>query len=429
MTMNPNDFAYKKLNGQRATHKQFAQKISTLSMGDISKGIPPMSQSEIMHTLGFKDRKSIRQYLNLAKELNLFDESKKDDFKIKEYKLLAVLEDFCKTPEMQTWITNMKSRARGGKPFGGLNKYLVIFKNVCDTLEIVPLQWISGANREEILKQSEIYMDKFIELYFTQRAKIKYGNTWTPKSVNPIIIKYSYSKPVRDFMRIHGYPYPEGQGGSMSQSIAPFHGKYASVRLTMEEYKRGQNFIVNEYGLDSDVFRWYSVGVEALPRKLAIHTMKNDYEIIKTKYGEFYSMEAYETKTSHYKGGKWNKLIFSDLTKKSINLVKERGNFIIEERKAWKATEDIYPKLRATYKFLNKTHLSPRIPNEPETSYWIEHSSHALRHIGAQIWLYMTKWNLEFVASMGWKKVQELSDSYGEMPAQMRIEILEDIRF
>lgn len=427
--MNPDDFAYKKLGGKRATHREFAQKIATLAMGDISKAIPPMVQSEIMEQLGFKDKKSIRQYMNLAKELNLFDETKKDDFNISEFKLLAKMDDYIKNPVMQTWITNMKSRARGGKPFGGLQHYLTNFKNVSDTLEIQPLQWISGANREEILKQGELYMDRFIELYFEKKAKIRYSKLWTPKSVNPIIIKYAYSKAIRDFMRIHGYPYPEGQGGSMSQSIAPFHGKYADVRLTMDEYKNGQQYIIDTYGLDTDIFRWYSVGIEALPRKTAIHTMKNDYEVIKTKYGEFYSMEAIETKTSHYKGGKWNKLIYSELTKQSINQVNKRGIYVIEERNLSTAIKDIYPKLRDTYKFLNKTHLSPRIADNPETSYWLEHTSHALRHVGAQIWLYMTKWNLDFVASMGWKKVQELSDSYGGMPAQMRIEILEEIRF
>ena len=57
----------------------------------------------------------------------------------------------------------------------------------------------------------------------------------------------------------------------------------------------------------------------------------------------------------------------------------------------------------------------------------MEHPSHVLRHIGAQLLLKKTKWNVEFVAKRGWKKSQELVDSYGEMPPEIEMEVLDSI--
>ncbi len=426
--LDPNAYAYKKLFGKRATNMEFAIKVSQMATGDMQKGTPPMTYKEIQVTLGYKDKKSIQRFMNLAKKEGIVDESKKEAFKLSDYKYLKSIDDFIKLPSVQTWVTDMKGRARGGKPFGGTAVMLRRFKVVCDTLEVDPMQFISGINREEILNQTKTYMNNFIEIYFRKEAKVQYAKNWSPERYNRVIISYAYAKSVRDFMRIHGYNYPEGTGGVMSQSISSFHGNYSDVRMTIEEYRKGKKYIKDKWGLDSDIFRWFSYGVEALPRKMAIFNALNNYEIVNSKGKEYYSMVAIETKTSHYKGGKWKKIIYDEDTKESIRLVQKRSNYVIEERTLDKAINDIYPKLKEVYKMLNKTHLHCRVLDDESTSYFLEHCSHTLRHCGAQIWLLMTKWNLDFVASMGWKKVQELSDSYGEMPESMRMEILEDLR-
>jgi len=428
--LNPDNYAYKKLFGKKVTHRIMAEKICDMYQGDIEKSQTPMTQLEIMTALGFKDKKSIRQYINLAKELGFFDKKKRDSFQISEYKFLEKMDDFTKSPVMQTWIKNMNNRARGGKQFGGMRPYLIHIKSVCDTLEIEPIQLITGANREEVLENGRNYMINFIDLYFQKKAKVFYKGNWSKETTSKILTQYRYSKAVRDFMRIHGFAYPEGEGGVMSQSTSTFHGNYSDVRMTIDEYRKGKEFIKEKWGIDTDVFRWFSVGIEAFPRKTALHGMTTAYTKVTYKNREFYSMFVIEKKTSHYKKGKWSKLIFDEDTKESIDLVLNRGsNYIIEERKIDSATNDIYPKLKEVYAFLKKSHLHCRIEGDEATSYFLEHCSHSLRHCGGQIWLIMTKWNLDFVASMGWKKVQELSDSYGEMPAEMKLEILEDLRF
>lgn len=427
--VNPDDFAYKKLFGKRATNREFAEKITLMYQGDINKGQTPMTQKEIMLTLGFKDKKSIQKYIKLAKELGIFDKEKRDAFQISEYKFLESLDDYKKIPAIQTWIRNMQNRARGGKPFGNLKNFINKFKVFCDTLEIEPIQLISGTTTQEVLENGRNYMINFMEIYMQKKAKVRYEKKWSAERVNKITTTYGYAKVVRDFMRIHNYSYPEGEGGVMSQSTSSFHGNYSDVRMTIDEYRKAKQFIKDNWGLDSDVFRWFSVGIEAFPRRTALHGMTTAYTKVNYNNREFYAMFVIEKKTSHYKKGKWDKLIFDDDTKESINLVLNRGgNYIIEERHIGLAVNDIYPKLKQVYKFLNKSHLHCRIEGDDTTSYFLEHCSHSLRHCGGQIWLIMTKWNLDFVASMGWKKVQELSDSYGEMPAEMKLEILEELR-
>ena len=424
MSKNPEGLANKRLFGKRVTNKDMAVHIAKLYYGDIKSSTAPLTQSEIALTLGFKDVKSIKDYLNLAKELGI-QKDKKNDYKLTEYKFLEKMNDFTSVPCIQTWVNNMKTRARGGKPFGGMQKMLTTFKNICDTLQIDPIQWIIGGDAKTINENADEYFNQFMKLYYDKKAKIQYSKSWELENVQRNTTEYGYAKPINDFLRTHFFPLPAGYSGKRSQSISTFHGKYADVRMTISEYREGKKYIIKKWGLDSDIFRWFAIGTEALPRAGAILSMLNDYEIVSESNREFYSMVAVETKTSQYKGGKWKKLIFDEDTKESIRLVKSRSPFVIESYRTRDAVEEnIYPKLKEVYRFLNKTHLARRIADDEKSSYFIAHPSHTLRHCGAQIWLYSTDWNVAFVAPMGWKNPKELTDSYGEMPDSMRLKIM-----
>lgn len=429
LLLDPDQLARKTLDGKPATNRQLSKRVAELMKGDPMNGIRPLSQNEVVSILGYKDKKSVRQLRKLAEFLGYFD-GRQDptEEQRREWKLPKELEEFKKHPDVAKWLQQMKSRAKGGRPFEGYNQHLKSFHKVCLTLKLDPHQFIAGANRDEILAQGIRYMDSFWDLYIQKKSAVRYSKNWNPNSVDKTIILYNYSKSVRDFMGTLGYPYPDGTGGSMSQSVASFHGKYADVRMTLEEYRKAKEFIKEKWGLDSDVFRWFAVGIEALPRKKAVHNMKNHFEEFTKKGRLFFEMTAIETKTIQYKKGKWKKMIFDADTQESIRLSKKHGDYIIAERSLVNAIKNIYPKLKEVYTFLDKQNLHCRIENDPNTSYFLEHPSHVLRHCGAQIWLRMTKWNVDFVASMGWKKAQELIDSYGEMPSDVRMEVIEDLK-
>jgi len=429
--INPDAICRKTLRGKTVTNKDFALEVAKLSRGNLEQGIRPMTDNEIATTLGFKHYTSIINFKRLADQLGYFHDLEEPKVNRSTYYVKPDLEKFINEYEsMKVWVRNMKKRRTGGKPFGDTYGLVKTFKTVCDTLKLHPDQFIHGANREEILENGIAIVENFMELYMQKKAKVRYFKTWNVKNVGVTTTTYRYAKAVRDFMRTHGFAYPDGQSGVMSQSITSFHGKYADVRFkNWHQYQEMKNYIVKTWGLDTDIFRWFSIGVEALPRASAIHTMTNNFQPLTKGKNEYYVMYVTETKTSQYNNGVWEKYIHDADTKKSIDLVKKRGDFVIENRDKSYPNKEIYPKLRQVYNVFKLDTQKPRIPNNPATSYFIEHTSHVLRHCGAQLWLSITDWDVAFVASMGWKKAQELIDSYGTMSADMKFKKLGNLNF
>jgi len=62
----------------------------------------------------------------------------------------------------------------------------------------------------------------------------------------------------------------------MSQKVSN-HGKYPDIRFTAEEFEAADKFIKERWGLDSDVYRWFWIGVESCARFNALYHMKNDW--------------------------------------------------------------------------------------------------------------------------------------------------------
>ena len=412
--MQPSEFPRKLLFGRKATYAEFAKYVA--SQQKIGK-----TQKEIAKKLGFKTRKSINQIIEVGKTLGYYDLAEKVRTDVNQAaKFYESEEAFNNHPLIEKWVDNMRHRSRGGTPMKTWASLVLKFHTICNAVRTDPAQWVTG-NREEVLETGRTLMKAFMVEY-------EKGNVTTGKNkLTGQTVAYSYAKAARDFMRTHGFAYPDGEGGVMSQSTNTFHGNYADVRLTPEQYQAGKDYIKDWKGLDSDLFRWFTIGIEAMPRAKALLNMKSNYQIVENKKGEtFYAMEVFESKTEHYKKGKWPKYIYSADTQESISIIKKRSDFVIEHRTD-AATRQIYDDLKEVYRHLrvDKIHLGN--PADDTTGYFIHHASHALRHTGAQLWLRKTKWNVAFIASMGWKTTQELIDSYGEMPPEIRIQALDDL--
>ena len=58
--------------------------------------------------------------------------------------------------------------------------------------------------------------------------------------------------------------------------------------------------------------------------------------------------------------------------------------------------------------------------------YFSHHPSHALRHLGAHYWLAKTNYNYGIIAEVGgWHTIDELKKSYGQIPPEKILEIIE----
>jgi len=222
---------------------------------------------------------------------------------------------------------------------------------------------------------------------------------------------------IRDFCSFYDITWKKGTTGIMSQKV-PGHGKYADIRFTDEEFDAADKYIKEQWGLDSDIYRWFWIGVETCARLNALYNMSNQYTKHHTPSGKtIYVMTAYETKTQHIRGGKWTKYITRKDTQKSIDLLKSRGNDKIYESSLpkHKFQSEMNEKLIQIYSYLGKT-----------SKYYSLHATHVLRHLGAHYWLSKTNYNYGIISEVGgWNTIDELKKSYGQIPPEKILEIIQ----
>ena len=422
--MKPDAQSQVKILGKKCTNREVASYIKKELSGDGVK--PPKSKSELSALLGIS-RPTIDKYLKLADELQInFTHYKKNA----NDKITLTDKEFLENPYIQKWINQMKTRIRGGTPFKGMKIYLSGFYGVCATLSVKPEIFLSGANTDEVLQKGRSLMQNFLELYKQKKAKIKYSKNWNIDDINLESVRYSYSKFIRDFMKINGYSYPAGESGIMSQSISALHGKYADIKIPESTHQAIKGELIEKFGLDSDEFRFYCYGIEAFPRNQSLFNTSSNFKEIKLDDNRIiFEMENFESKTAHYKRGIWKKHIYDKDLQESIRLVAKRGKFLIERRDYFKFNIYIMDLLREYYVKHGLDSQGQAKLGDASTSYFIKKPVHALRHAGAQRLLLATDWNISYVSKRGWKKAQELSDSYGDMPIEQEFKTMQRVSF
>lgn len=423
-----------RLYGKPATKEEIAKEVARLLLGNSETNVKPLGVSEICRVLDFKERKTIYNYRDLAVTLGylhlaqdgspiLPPKPKEAEFK-KFDEAHPIIED----PLIADWKNDLLVR-KGGNPLSKWKNYIRAVEIVCNTLKINPSALLQG------LDTSEKYLTNFLQLYRENKTEMKQQTD--PESVDMANIAYTFSKGIRDFMNFNNLRYRKGKTGVMSQKV-PNHAKYGDIRLTDSELSEAYRYLIEKYGLDSDEFRIFAIGVESCSRAKALFSMTLDYTVhTSSKTGKTtYIMTAYESKTKHIKGGKWIKYITNADTQKSIDLLKSRGNNShIYESKLSSNALDSYIKsvLVDLYVHLGK------IPNLDELvakrarrikntgNYWFDHIIHVLRHVGAHYWLSKKGYNYGLVAKLGgWNTIDELKNSYGEMPPEVVLQLLED---
>lgn len=410
-----------KILGKKSTHNEVALYIKRLVFGNPRKNLPGVGKTEIARQLQ-TSRPTIDKYLKLAE--NITEDSKEIIRAPKQ--LSSDFESFVNDELIQKWKAIMLTRARGGKPNQGYNHLIRAFYGVCRTLDVHPQTFLTGVTDDEVLENGRTMMNNFMDLYKEKKAKIIYRKNWSAEDVDLQQIAYAYSKAVRDFMRSNHFVYPVGESGNMSQSITAFHGKYADVRMDEETHLNIKQDFIDDFGIDSDEFRFYMIGIEAFPRHSSIISMPSQFSEFTIKDNIIFDCHVIETKTSQYKGGKWTKHIFDQELQDSIRKVNIRNSPTMIEKGDSAFHVKIIEYLKKEYTKYN-LHLTALNKGKPDTSYFIKRPAHVLRHCGAQRILKRTNWNIGYVAKRGWKTPAELVASYGEMTAEQEMKTLESI--
>jgi predicted transcriptional regulator len=443
-----------RLHGKRINQIELVQKTVDCYLGN--KGIEPMSISEIATDMG-RHRDTIYEYLNKAVELGLLKKDSDSGRFVKarkvsyqEFKRFNEEHPITADPLVKEWIQDLLTR-KGGEHVVSWRNRVSSVENICNTCHVTPKQLIKMSQKE-----IESVMKNYLDFYrkglavkkhqysFSKKnqtlleyiARICNERNLSPRLVEAIKLNideveknrslkgvaYLRSQGLRDFLGYYGMTWRRGMGGVMSQRIV-WHAKYADIRLTNEELQKADDYIVQRWGLDSDVYRWFWVGIESCARFEALYSMSLEYTKHWTeRIKRFtYVFTAFESKTKHIKGGKWTKYITREKTQNSIDLLKQRNGIRIYESRLprWKFRQTMREALSEIFLYLGKTNL-----------YFYEHYNHVLRHIGAHYWLAKGNYkNHVIVAKIGgWNTVDEMIQSYGELPPEKILEAVEEIQ-
>ena len=401
-----------KLNGRRAAEEQITQEISSLIHGKSVRPYP-LSVTETAKLLGVC-RGTVYNYLKRIRG-NELEKTNTGRYKLpkipleKQFRQFNKFHEITSDPLVAEWMDDLITR-KGGEPLKRWKTRMRCLESVCNTCHIHPSDLlVSQRNTEKILRN-----------YAQLASQGKYYRSNTGRKASGVRhVMYHRVQAVRDFSGFYGMTWRRGVGGIMSQKVVS-HGQYADTRLTSDELEKTDSFIKERWGLDSDIYRWFWIGIESCARFEALYNMTLDYTThINPKTGKtVYVMSVFESKTEHIRGGKWFKYITRTDTQKSIDLLRQRGGQRIHgadinrtefKKMVSKSLAEIF------------THLGKTNP------YFFHHPTHSLRHIGAQYWLAKKDYNYGLVAEIGgWHTIDELKKSYGMIPPEKILEIIEN---
>ncbi len=397
----------KRLYGKIASEDDIAREIARLLLGEPKRGLMPKSVKEVMQIMSYNSRTTFYAYRQIAIDQKYLELDENDKPILPAKTPQTAFKQFTKdnalidTPLGREWVDNMFTR-KGGKPIKLWKQRLTNFTNFCNTLEINPEAMLVD------LPTSDKYANAFLKLYQEGKAKIQYRKA--PSESNIQLVAYVYSQAYRDFMNFHGLPYPKNYGGVSSQKVIG-HGQYADVKLSSEELEKAKQYLIKKYGICSDEFRFFMMGVQSCGRHEAVFRMTLDYETTEFEGKKCYVFKVFESKTEHIKGGIMDKYVTDKELQESIDDLKKKGINRLNEEELSKGKLDLKIKtaLVDLYEYLGKATI--------HQGYFTSHWFHVLRHVGAHYWLRKTEYNHSVVAIVGgWKIVQELIDSYGAVP-------------
>jgi len=382
-----------------------ARDVANYLLGDPENHIEPLSISHIMRLLNFKTRRSVYDYKELAVKLNYLqvDDQGKAILpkKTPEGKFLR----FTKThPLAQDPIISEWYKTQNAKDGTLANPMLNMIENLLNTCAITPAQFIHDGKLNK--KNIENWRDDVVEAY--KNHSMVSNKKYTTGKTDGFKLRLNYA--IASLCGGHNITWARMKNSPMSRSIVG-HALYSDIRLTKEEFAECEKFIIETWGLDSDIYRWFWVGVQSCARLGALFSMPLEF-IVDTE--KLICMKCYESKTKHLNGGIWVKYIKRKNTIKSLKLLKARHpktNRIYENR--MKLSDDKLKKvlanaLREIYRHLGKA----------EESYFMRKPTHAMRHIGAHFLLEMGNYtNHSIVKKLGgWHTTDEMEKSYGSIP-------------
>jgi len=384
---------------------KMAQDVANYLLGDPSKHIEPLTISHIMRLKNFKTRQSVYDYRDLAVKLNLIQLDDQNKPILPKITPMGKFQKFTKNNELaKNQIISEWFKSKVMSKITIANSMLNLLELLFNNLRITPEEFIHEGklNRKKI----ENWRDDLVIIYMKKECitnrKLKYGG----EAGFRLRLNYAIASLCAD----HGITWARSKNSPMSRKIVG-HAKYSDIRFTKEEFIKADLWLKENYGLDSDLFRWFWVGVQSCARFGALFSCPLDFNF---ESDNLIVLKMYESKTKQLNDGMWKKYMKRKDTIKSLRLLKARRpktNRIFENKDG--LTNDalrlyFIDGLRKLYAYLGKS----------EDSYFYSKPTHALRHIGCHYLLAMGNYtNHSIVKKLaGWHTTDEMEKSYGEIP-------------
>ncbi len=395
---------------------QNAQDIAKYLLGDPSLGIEPLSMSEIQNKMNFAEIKSVKDYKKLAIKLGFLevDENHKAIIPKKSYEeLFRIYGDkfpLMKDPLMVEWdqVDKTKNHRQGTKVHEECTRTLLKFFN---TVKETPTGLIKRHDPKYVEKLKNVYLEKYQK-----------GTSWqimkTKKIGGLASMELRLNYALASFCSLHGITWQRGYEG-MNRRIVN-HGKYSKEHLTKDEFTKCDKYLIEKYGVDSDEYRWFWVGIETCSRYGALFTMKLQWtESTNSKGKTTLFMQAYESKTSKKNDGMWDKWIKRQKTIEALRALKARGGLRIYENKSNRPLESKAKGSFTDYMINVMRDLYSHLGKDPE-SIAFKKPTHILRHYGCHYWLAKGNYSNHVLVGKigGWHTIDELIKSYGELPPE-----------
>lgn len=400
-----------KLYGSDADPNQVRKHIVELLTGNPSKNVPPMNVTDIAKRLGIS-RETVYQYRKKAIELKEIELDAKGNVKINEH--LEELKDFTEfseahpitsDPIIEGWISRCRVMGHGSKGVKALKSHIQYIQKLCNILKIKPIQMTIDFATSE--KYAQAYYDKLAKGEIERLAN--HSTSSVAHAFYPMRMAIRH---LVQFNQRNPIAIPRGSGGILSGKTIG-HGDNADVDLSDEQLDEVEKYIIQKWGLDSDIFRVFFFGVDSCARKEAILnaplTWTEESETENNTTFTTFFMQVVESKTEHIGGGKFDKFIERPKLQESLRIAKAKGYTKLwndKELSKDKAYRKLTEQLKDIYAHLGETR-----------PYVFEHAMHTLRHVGAHYRLRKTDYNYGLVAIIGgWHTIDELKKSYGKMP-------------
>jgi len=390
-----------------------AQKLAILFLGDPEKGIEPKRPTDIQRILHFKSDKTYKDRKKLAIQLGLLQKNnfgrvvKPELPPLDKFKMLKDVNEALRSPIIEKWWKKKlkKNNNKGIKQQWTFIRNLLAVFNTCNV------------TAEMLVSRDTEYVEEIRDQYMTHyRAGTDWRINKGSKHGDPELKEYNINQALASLCAVYSIAWERGSE-SMPRVVIG-EGKYKNVRLSKAEFREADKYLIKKFGLDSDPYRWFWIGVETMSRAGALMVMKLHYEEVLNKDGSTKSLhlETFESKLEHTKkGGKVEKFIRRPKTIVSVKALRKRGGTTIYENKDKLSKSKLMDFFTQTMKDLY-THLKI----DPKAFFFIR-PTHTLRHLGAQHWLLKSKFrDFNIVAEIGdWSNVTLLVSSYGGTPPEV----------